>query len=122
MKRISSKQSRRNSARRRRKVATRHARAGHWSPRAEPMFTSGKVHYEIGANPDVMSYGGIASMHRLVTKLGLSEQIDARLHLLKVHLPYHESDHVLNLGYNVMCGGTRLELSLIHISEPTRPY
>ena len=71
VKRISSKQSRRNSARRRRKVATRHARAGHWSPRAEPMFTSGKVHYEIGANPDVMSYGGIASMHRLVTKLGL---------------------------------------------------
>ena len=109
MKRISSKQSRRNSARRRRQVATRHARAGHWSPRAEPMFTSGKVHYEIGANPDVMSYGGIASMHRLVTKLGLSEQIDARLHLLKVHLPYHESDHVLNLAYNVMCGGTRLE-------------
>ena len=109
MNRISSKQSRRNSARRRRKVATRHARAGHWSPRAQPMFTSGKVHYEIGANPDVMSYGGIASMHRLVTKLGLPEQIDARLHLLKVHLPYHESDHVLNLAYNVMCGGTRLE-------------
>ena len=109
MNRISSKQSRRNSARRRRQVATRHARAGHWSPRAAPMFTSGKVHYEIGANPDVMSYGGIASMHRLVTKLGLPEQIDARLHLLKVHLPYHESDHVLNLAYNVMCGGTRLE-------------
>ena len=61
VKRISSKQSRRNSARRRRQVATRHARAGHWSPRAEPMFTSGKVDYEIGANPDVMSYGGIAS-------------------------------------------------------------
>ena len=29
--------------------------------------------------------------------------------MLKVHLPYHESDHVLNLTYNVMCGGTRLE-------------
>jgi hypothetical protein len=26
-----------------------------------------------------------------------------------VHLPYHESDHVLNLAYNVICGGTRLE-------------
>ena len=26
-----------------------------------------------------------------------------------VHLPYHESDHVLNLAYNVLCGGTRLE-------------
>src|SRR5690554_7467981 len=29
--------------------------------------------------------------------------------LLKVHLPYHESDHVLNIAYNVLCGGTRLE-------------
>ncbi len=28
-----------------------------------------------------------------------------RLHLLKVHLPYHESDHVLNLAYNVLAGG-----------------
>jgi hypothetical protein len=73
------------------------------------MFTSGAIHYEVGANTDAMSYGGIASMHRLVTKLGLPEQIDARLHLLKVHLPYHESDHVLNLAYNVLCGGTRLE-------------
>jgi hypothetical protein len=42
----------------------------------------------------------------LVTKLGLVGQIDEGLHLLKVHLPYHESDHVLNLAYNVTCGGT----------------
>jgi hypothetical protein len=41
--------------------------------------------------------------------LGLVEVIDAELELLKVHLPYHESDHVLNLAYNVLCGGTRLE-------------
>ena len=109
VKRISSKQSRRNSARRKRKVAARHAKAGHWSPRPEPMFTSGAVHYEVGANTDAMSFGGIAAMHRLVTKLGLPKTIDAKLHLLKVHLPYHESDHVLNLAYNVMCGGTRLE-------------
>jgi hypothetical protein len=73
------------------------------------MFTSGKVHYEVGANTDVMSYGGIAAVHRLVTELGLVEEIDRELELLKVHLPYHESDHVLNLAYNVLCGGTRLE-------------
>ena len=48
-------------------------------------------------------------MHRLVTRLGLVEAIDADLELLKMHLPYHESDHVLNLAYNVLCGGTRLE-------------
>ena len=24
-------------------------------------------------------------------------------------MPYHESDHVLNLSYNALCGGTRLQ-------------
>jgi hypothetical protein len=28
---------------------------------------------------------------------------------LKIHLPYHESDHLLNMAYNVLTGGTRLE-------------
>ena len=31
------------------------------------------------------------------------------LELLKIHLPYHESDHVLTLAYSVLTGGTRLE-------------
>ena len=109
MKRISHRQSRRNSARRRRKVEKRHGKAGHWNPQPDPMFSSGKIHYEIGANTDAMSYGGMGAVHRLLTKLGLREEIDERLQLLKVHLPYHESDHVLNLAYNVLCGGTRLE-------------
>jgi hypothetical protein len=73
------------------------------------MFTSGKVHYEIGANIDAMGYGGMGAVHRLVTKLGLPKRIDEDVKLLKVHLPYHESDHVLNLAYNVLCGGKRLE-------------
>ena len=118
MKRISTKQSRRNSARRQRKVKARHRQAGHWSPQAQPMFTSAPVHYEIGAHPDAMSYGGIGVVHRLVTKLGLPEQIDERLRLLKVHLPYHESDHVLNLAYNALCGGTRLQDIEIRRHDP----
>ena len=73
------------------------------------MLTSGKITYEVGGNVDAMSFGGIAAVHRMVTKLGLPEQIDEGLQLLKVHLPYHESDHVLNLAYNVLCAGTRLE-------------
>jgi hypothetical protein len=74
-----------------------------------PMLSAGMIHYEIGANTDAMSCGGIGAVHRLVTKLGLPQKIDEALHLLRVHLPYHESDHVLNIGYNVLCGGTRLE-------------
>jgi len=73
------------------------------------MLNTGPVSYEVGANIDATSFGGIAAVHRLVTKLGLVEQIDDDLSLLKLHLPYHESDHVLNMAYNVLCGGTRLE-------------
>ena len=127
MKRISISDSRRNSARRKRKVAARHGQAGHWQAQPRPMLSGGKVHYEVGAHTDAMSYGGIGAVHRLVTKLGLPKTINASLSLLKVHLPYHESDHaclcvarlparsaqagrqVLNIAYNVLCGGTRLE-------------
>jgi hypothetical protein len=109
VKKISKKQSRKNTKKRRSKVAARHARAGTWEGQPRPMFGSGKVHFEVGANTEAMNFGGIAPVHRLVTKLGLRSKIDSDLELLKVHLPYHESDHVLNMAYNVMCGGTRLE-------------
>jgi hypothetical protein len=45
----------------------------------------------------------------MACELGLPAAIDERLHLLKLHLPYHESDHVLSLAYNALCGGTCLE-------------
>ena len=86
---ISHVQSRWNAARRRRKVAARHGLAGHWGDRPAPMLSSGKVSYEVGANIDATCYGGIAAVHRLVTRLGLPDQINDRLRLLKRHLPYH---------------------------------
>lgn len=73
------------------------------------MFAWAGVDYEIGGGAEGTCFGGIAAMHRLVIGLGLVEAIDDALPLLKAHLPYHESDHVLNLAYNVLCGGTRLE-------------
>ena len=73
------------------------------------MLTSQKVHYEIGGNVEATPFGGLFAMHRLVARLGLVTAIDANLELLKIHLPYHESDHVLTLAYSVLCGGTRLE-------------
>jgi hypothetical protein len=39
----------------------------------------------------------------------LVDAIDRRVHVLKMHRPYHESDHVLDLAYNALCGGLRLE-------------
>lgn len=76
---------------------------------SKPMFTVSNIRFEISERPRGIGYGGIGAMQLLVRKLGLAEAIDRRLHLLLIHLPYHESDHVLNLAYNALCDGTCLE-------------
>ena len=73
------------------------------------MLSASCIHYELGGKCCATSYGGIGALHLMVQKLGLVEAIDESLQLLKRHLPYHESDHVLNLSYNALLGGQRLE-------------
>jgi hypothetical protein len=48
-------------------------------------------------------------VHAFVRALGLPEAIDRHLQIFERHFPYFESDHVLNLTYNIMTGGTCLE-------------
>ena len=73
------------------------------------MLQASNIHYEMAERTTAMNCGGIGAMHLMVQRLGLVEDLDRNLHLLKVHLPYHESDHVLNLTYNLLTGGQRLE-------------
>jgi len=68
------------------------------APSPVPVFAASNIHYEAAAKIQAIACGGIGAIHLLVRKLGLAEAIDERLHLLKLHFPYHESDHVLNLG------------------------
>ena len=75
----------------------------------QPMFTATNIHYEIADRTHGMAHGGIGAMHLLARRIGLIDAIDQKLHLLKIHLPYHESDHVLNLAYNALCDGTCLQ-------------
>jgi DDE family transposase len=76
---------------------------------SEPMFTGRNIHYEISDRTRGLAHGGIGAFHLLARQLGLIDRIDDRLHLLKIHLPYHESDHVLALAYNALCDGTCLQ-------------
>jgi hypothetical protein len=80
-----------------------------WSNQEKPMLKASNIHYEMAERNRGINCGGIGAMHMMVKKLGLVEEIDSRLHLLKRHLPYHESDHVLNLAYNAMLQGVRLQ-------------
>ena len=73
------------------------------------MFQASNIHCEMADRVEAVNCGGIGAMHLMVQRLGLVEDINEHLHLLKVHLPYHESDHVLNIAYNILAGGMRLE-------------
>ena len=75
----------------------------------QPMMRATNLHYDLAGRAVGTAHGGIGLVHQLVQELGLAEAIDQRLRLFKFHLPYHESDHVLSLAYNALCGGTCLE-------------
>ena len=76
---------------------------------SRPMFRASNIQFEVADRDVGTSYGGIGLMHQLTRTLGLAEAIDQRLPLFKLHLPYHESDHVLNLAYNALCDGRCLQ-------------
>ena len=74
-----------------------------------PALSASNIHYEMADKTQGMNSGGIGAIHQMVKRIGLTDEIDRRLELLKLHMPYHESDHVLNITYNVLLGGIRLE-------------
>ena len=100
---------------RRKKLANRKRRIQHrlrhrnWTPQDKPMLTASNIQYELSGRTRGLGVGGIGVMHRLARQTGLIPAIDEALRLLKVHLPYHESDHVMNVAYNALSGGTCLE-------------
>ena len=74
-----------------------------------PVLSGSNIHYEMSEKTSAIAHGGIGAIHRLVKKTGLVDRIDEKLQLLKVHAPYHESDHVMNIAYNALCGGRTLD-------------
>jgi len=76
---------------------------------SQPVFTARNIQYEFARRTRGLAHGGIGAFHLLARKIGLIEAIDRRLHVLKIHLPYHDSDHVLGLAYNALCNGDCLQ-------------
>jgi hypothetical protein len=74
-----------------------------------PTLTASNIDYEVAQRTRAIGHGGLGAIHLLVGKTKLAEAIDARVTVLKQHRPYHESDHVLNIAYNILCGGQVLE-------------
>jgi len=95
-------------SKRKRKIEKRLERRN-WEDQGSPMFKGSNIHYELDGRDKGIACGGIGVIHTLAKRIGLVKEIDKRLHLLKRHVPYHESDHVLNLAYNVLAGGEGFE-------------
>lgn len=74
-----------------------------------PVLGRQRPHYDLAKRTCATLHGGIAAAHQVVARSGLIEGIDAGLEVLELHRPYHESDHVLNIAYNALCGGQTLE-------------
>ena len=73
------------------------------------MYRARNIQYEHSDRVRGLASGGIGAMHRLALHTGLVAALDAHVEVLNKLLPYHESDHVLGIAYNVLCGGTCLQ-------------
>lgn len=76
---------------------------------AGPVLGRARIAYEYSERTRGVAHGGMGMVARLVAEVGLAAEIDASVQLLAQHRPYHESDHVLNIAYNALCGGARLD-------------
>jgi hypothetical protein len=95
-------------AKRKRKIEKRTEKKNYDNQR-KPIMTGGNICYDIDGRHQGIAYGGIGNIHQLAKHSGLIDEIDKRIELLKRHLPYHESDHILNIAYNYLVGGSCLQ-------------
>lgn len=104
-------------AKRKRRIARR-LKPRNFSATERPVFRATSPRYEVADRAVAVRAGGIGAVHAMAKSLGLVAAIDGALPLLKVHLPYHESDHVLAQAYNLLAGHTCLEdLELLRRDE-----
>jgi hypothetical protein len=107
----------RKAAKRKRRIERRLAPRD-WEAQEEPMFRATNIHYDVADRTRAMGFGGIGAIHLMALRIGLVDLIDEKLDVLKVHLPYSESDHVCNIAFNALCGGTCLDdLELLRNDE-----
>jgi hypothetical protein len=80
-----------------------------WPEEPGRVLGGGNEQFSMSERVHATDVGGIGLVHRLVRQLGLPKLIDDAVKVFKLHAPYLESDHVLNIAYNIVCGGRTLD-------------
>ena len=103
------KKIRRKMRKEKRGIERRLDRARKRADTGRPVLSDRQVTYDVADRVSAIRHGGIGLAHQVAVDSGLVDAIDASVDVLKLHRPYHESDHVLNITYNALCGGQSLE-------------
>ena len=74
-----------------------------------PALGASNIQYEVSDRVEAISAGGIGLVHQMVQTLELDSALNSGLSIFKLYLPYTESDHILNIAYNLLVGGACLE-------------
>lgn len=77
-----------------------------------------KLHLERADRTDVTDLGGLVLPLALLRRVKAPAVIDERVEVLKLHLPYHESDHIISQALMLYAGGTCLEDMAILQQDP----
>ncbi len=90
---------------RRERRATQRIDKANWSEQT-PMITPTAILHELADRVQATNAGGLGVIQQVVKQLGLTESINRVCPIFKMHLPYSEDDHVLNIVHNLLGGGT----------------
>lgn len=73
------------------------------------MLGRGRARLDVHERIDGTAHGGVAMALRVAQRVGLVAALDQYVHVLRQHCPYYESDHILNIAFNALCGGHTLD-------------
>ncbi len=80
-----------------------------WPEHDGPVMRMPKLHVETEERATVTRFGGLGLPEQFCRRFGVAALLDEHVEVLKIHNPYHESDHVLAQALNLYVGGTCLE-------------
>ncbi len=87
----------------RRRLSVKH---GRWQ---SPMIRPANIKLQLAERGHAVTCGGIAAILQLIKAIDLRKSLNDSASVFKLHLPYDEADHILNIALNLLAGGTCLD-------------
>ena len=98
----------RQQLRKRKRKLLRRISVGHgkWQ---SPMIRPATTKLELAEKQQAVTCGGLTAIVEMIKALNVRRELNRSAKVLKLHLPYDKSDHILNIAFNLLAGGTCLD-------------